>query len=310
MAALLPFSAYHSLIVITYCSLIALFVVLVLTSYKLNQDIVASVLGVLLVFSSRWFLYNFQNPYLTDGFALATIGVSISALLSLTLPVFTSFVVLGLLARETVLPLSLAWGVTRRWKQTFMVILLSVLAYVIPRLVIPADVPVIEYFSTAIQRDGILADPTEFVSQFTLSWGYLFLLAIPGFLFFPRSHMSSLVVALAVLFVTAVVSCLVAVDFGRMFEILGPVFALSCAQAIHTLRKLSTMAKLISVGFLLLVFIQSFAVVPNILLPHEPPTLLKWGKELVGLLLTVFTYIAIVRSSKSQSWATVAGPDR
>lgn len=306
LAGNLPFTPGHSLMVITYCSLLTLFVVLVCASYKLTQDLIASVIGVLIIFSSRWFLYNFQNPYLTDAFSLAAIGVSLSALLSLSVPVFTSSVVLGILARETVLPFSVAWGVTRRWKQTFLIAIISGMAYVIPRLIISSDVPAMEYFATAIRRDGILANPINFLSQFTLSWGYIFLLAIPGFMFFHRSHMPRLLMVLVVLFVTAILSCLVAVDFGRMFEILGPVFALSCAQAIHTLRKTSTRGTSISFAFLLLIIIQSFTVVPNVLLPDEPPTLLRLARESFGVLITAFTYISILTSSKFQLGSVIS----
>ena len=303
LAALLPFSPGHSLMAITYSSLACLFVVLVWTSYKLNGDVTASMLGALMIFSSRWFLYNFQNPYLTDSFSLAAVGFALYALVIRSSPLFLASVVAGTLARETVLLFSCTWMANGRWRSTAIISACALLAYVIPRIVITKDVSPIEYFSTAITKYGLIADPSNFLAQSAFSWGYVFLFALAGFAFFADAQKSKLLAASLILLITALASCLVAVDFGRMFEVLGPVFALSSAQFIHALRKVSARAPMIMLMLLVMVVIQCVTLVPNAILPEQPPRLFRWAMEGAGLAITGFTYISIRTSSQFRLWS-------
>lgn len=82
IASILPFSIDTSLLLITYISLFSLAVILLSLSYQIHHDLLASITGFVIIFTSRWFLYNFQNPFLTDAFSLNTIGLSMAALIN------------------------------------------------------------------------------------------------------------------------------------------------------------------------------------------------------------------------------------
>lgn len=295
LASMLPFSAGHALMAITYISLGALFVAVASITYRVTHDLVASITAALLVLSSRWILYNFQNPYLTDSFTLAAIAVSLGALVLRWRPGFLPAVVLGSLARETALPFAMAWGATGQRRATAVMAGVSLVAYLVPRLVIDSDVPAWEFFWTAIRRYGALADPSNFVAQAVFSWGYLFAFAMLGFALLPGTYRRTMVVAGVVLLVTALLSSLVAVDFGRMFEVLAPVFAVAVGQVVHVLRRTSVAGSFVVVALLALVVIQCLAFVPNELLTEQPPRAFRWAVEGVGLSLAAVTYLGVRR---------------
>lgn len=302
LASLLPVSPGHAFMVITYGSLLVLFVVLVLTAYRLCGDLLASLVATLVVFASRWFLYNFENPYLTDAFGLAATGVALAALIGSSTTLFVSSLVTGILARETLLPLSLAWTVTRRWRAAVLIVLVALLAYLAPRILVPQDVSLLEYFRTAISEHGPIAHPADFGAQVVFSWGYIAVLAAPGFLLIPRPHRSRVAFAAGLLACAALVSCLVAIDFGRMFEALGPVLALAGAAVLGELRARSPRAGA-AILALLLVFaaVQCLAFVPNRLIEIPPPRAFRWGLECGGLLLTGLVLLAIRRPAATDA---------
>jgi len=308
MASVLPFSAGHALMAITYTSLCALFVVLACLTYRVTGDLIASLTAVLAVLSSRWLLYNFQNPYLTDSFTLAAIGVSLGGLLLRWRPGFLPGVVLGTLARETALPFAATWGATRQWRATAAIAGVSFAAYVIPRLVIDSDVSTWEFFRTAIRRYGAIAHPADFFAQVVFSWGYLFAFAGLGFAVLPRAHRRTMVVAGLILLLTAVASSLVAVDFGRMFEVLAPVFAVAVGRALQVLRTTSRSGDLVIGALLALVAVQCLTFVPNELLAGQPPRAFRWGVEAAGLALAAITYLGVRRGAVLPVWRGVGRP--
>lgn len=89
IAEALPFSPGHSLMAITYGSLVVMFVAIAYTSYRINRDAAASIFATCLVFSSRWFMYNFENPYLADAFALAALSIAFSCLMGRAYSLFS-----------------------------------------------------------------------------------------------------------------------------------------------------------------------------------------------------------------------------
>lgn len=302
MASLLPFSAGHALMAITYISLCALFVVLACVAYRLTHDLAASLTGVFVVLSSRWLLYNFQNPYLTDSFTLAAISVSLAALVLGWRSAFWPAVVLGTLARETALPFSVAWAATRQWRATAVMAGVSFAAYLVPRLVIDSDVSTWDFLWTAIRRYGAIADPANFAAQAVFSWGYIFAFAGLGLALLPATHRPTLVVAFVVLLLTAIASSLVAVDFGRMFEVLAPVFAVAVARALQVLRRTSGSADLVVAALLVLVAVQCLTFVPNDVLAGQPPRAFRWGLEGTGLALAAITYVGVRRAAVLPRW--------
>lgn len=308
VASALPLSAGHALMAITYTCMCALFVVLVCITYRLTHDLAASLTAVLVVLSSRWLLYNFQNPYLTDSFTLAAISVSLGALFLRWRPAFWPAVVLGTLARETALPFSLAWGATRQWRATAAIAGVSFVVYLVPRLVIDSDVATWDFLWTAVRRYGAIADPSDFVAQAVFSWGYVFAFAGLGFALLPATQRPTLVVAFVLLLLTAVASSLVAVDFGRMFEVLAPVFALAVGRALQVLRRTSATGDLVIAALLVLMAVQCLTFVPNDLLAGQPPRTFRWALEGVGLALAAITYLGVRRAAVLPLWRGVRRP--
>ncbi len=302
LASLMPFSAGHALMAITYLSLCTLFVTLAMLTYELTHDLAASLASVLIVISSRWLLYNFQNPYLTDSFTLAAIAIALGALLLRWRMVFLTVVVLGTLARETALPFSFAWEVTGQKRMTAAVVAVALIAWAVPRMVVDADVPVWEFLWVAVRRYGAVANPADFVQQAVFAWGYLAAFAALGFVLLPGTERPALLAAFAVLLLTAVASSLVAVDFGRMFEVLAPVFALAIGRALQELRRVSTAGNFVVAVVTVLAIVQCLTFVPNTLLPGQPPREFRWGLEGAGLTLVVMTWHG-VRTRRSQPWS-------
>ena len=139
-------------------------------------------------------------------------------------------------------------------------------------------------------------------------WGYLFAFAGLGFAVLPRAHRRTMVVAGLILLLTAVASSLVAVDFGRMFEVLAPVFAVAVGRALQVLRTTSRSGDLVIGALLALVAVQCLTFVPNELLAGQPPRAFRWGVEAAGLALAAITYLGVRRGAVLPVWRGVGRP--
>lgn len=215
----------------------------------------------------------------------------------------------GGLAREAIFPFAATWALTRQWRWTVAALACAAAAYAIPRLVIRTDVSAIDYFTTAIQRDGLYATPGTFAREAVLSWGYLFVVALAGFALLPREARPRAGIAAGALGVIAIVSCLVAVDFGRMFEVLGPVIGLLCAQAICALRRASPLATPVLIAWGALMAFEVLAIIPNRLVSAHDPDAFRLGIEVAGPMLLAVTLILIRRPSVPAPGPVASGAD-
>jgi hypothetical protein len=277
---------------VNYFNLFVYGILLLFINYKINKDILASVLGFLIVVSSRGFLFNFLDPYLTDVFTLNMINCAILSLLDIAFLPFTISVLLGVLSRETLLPITFAWGITRQWKQFFFILSATLLTFFIPRLLLPSNINFIDYVTSTFEKIGFFKSPFTTLFDIFLSWGYVWTVLI-GLLFLPKNYRASLWTVFILLLGFAFLSSLIATDKGRMFEILAPIFSIAGSSVIHELRKMGggKVAYLITVLTITCVF-QLFTLFPTTLYSSLLPIWFRLFREVAGM--TIYSMITIL----------------
>jgi hypothetical protein len=279
LAGLLPFSGIDSLRIVSYLSLFAFYVLVLLTCTKLGMNIYASVVGLLMVFTSGVHLYNYNNPFLTDAFALMSISLMIYGLINRSFLVFATAAILGILAWEITIWLVPAWFLARDRLKGAILIAGAGLVFFIPRFISPSDLSMIDLL-TAQYGDGLALDLSFFVITVVVSWGFIWALAPVGICLMPKDTFALVAPAFGTLLFAAFLYSYGAVDTFRYFGILAPVFAVSCAQLFTVLVKNEARIFWVS-ALILLVIAQAFHSVPNIIfsvgswvLESQTPTLL------------------------------------
>jgi hypothetical protein len=221
LAAALPLATDEALKAITYGSLWLAYVVGMLLCLRVGLPVGATAAATVMTFSASANLYAFSNPYLTDAFGVLAKTVAVYALAAGWLWLFAVAVVIGVLARETVIALAPAWWVVSPL-QTAAVLVVALVALIAPRVLIAGD-----YLDSYMLPSGAV----EWVKLAVGSWGPLWVLASVGLVLLRQRWAWA---AAGVLFLGAVGSSLVAYDTQRMMGILFPVVLLGTAQTVAT----------------------------------------------------------------------------
>jgi len=266
LARLLPLSPTESLRVISYASLLICYVIALLTCSKMGINMFASVGGFLTVFFSPLHLYNYHNPFLTDAFGLMILFLMVFFLLNDRLPFFFTAAVIGVLARETIVFLTPVW-LTKNWRRGMITIVIVAIVLFVPRYILPSDRSLVEQVVSSFSGINSPLTVLSMGKNIFLTWGFVWFLAPLGLLLVNKDKFVTLTAAFIALLLGAFLSSLIAVDTGRMFSILSPVFVILCAQLFDRLLHKGHYYGVIALFAILIV--QATTSVPNILFNEQ-----------------------------------------
>jgi hypothetical protein len=236
LARLLPLSPLSAFRLITVTSLFLAYWLCFVECSMLNIGLAATTLSVLAVFCSRPILFNYQNPFITDGLALLVLFVLSVLFLADRFAAFAAVLMVGMFVKESapfVLP---AWLLTPRWRKALLLALLAAGAFLAPRLAFPSHGNYGSYVSLGLRSKLSLAWLFPFAKEVVLSWGGLWLLAGYGLLHSPR-RVRLLAAALALGFFASFL--VTEGEWERMLMIMAPVLVVFSAIAIEHATKAS-----------------------------------------------------------------------
>ena|GEM_PF-133421 len=272
IAQLLPFSATTNLMMVSYLSLFVSYFLALLICDHLGLRWPASFLALFSVYTSRWHLYYYQNPYLTDPFALMILFALLFSILKRSYFAFAVISLLGVLARETTIFLVPLWMVTKQWRQSLGILVAALMVWMIPRwnlVAVPMGLGRMgEWVFTSMKE---MRHPSSFVAELFLSWGFLWILAFLGFCFIPRKRFPLIGWAFTFLFLGTLLPSVFYMepdrgDVGRLFSILSPVMVIACAYLYSVLLKRNPM---LTIFLFLLSIVQLFTGIPTVMTPRE-----------------------------------------
>lgn len=206
IAWLLPFSAVLSLKLVSYAGLFLFYFISFVTCRKLGVSFFASFLGLATVYSSVWYLYNYQNPYLTDTMALAFLSLIFLTATSRNYPGFLLSSALGIVTREASIFLAPIWLVTRQWRKALLGILVVLLVYYLHRLIFASASDDSGSFLNRFQEVDRLSHLSAFARPVIVHWGFSGGLAILGIVLVSQEWGRALALGFGALIVGAVIS--------------------------------------------------------------------------------------------------------
>jgi hypothetical protein len=300
LVGLMPCEAKLGFILITSASLFMTYVLAQVVCRRLGLGLAASAVGVLAMFTTSLHLFGYQDPYLTDSFALMALFAMLLALLDDRFALFAVASIAGILARETTVFLVPAWLVTRRWAAALALVIVGALAFVIPRLALktPADPGGARYLAQAFREANVFGDPVRYFQYLFSTWHFLWFLIPSGIFLLPKDRRKMLGTAALLLFAGGVLSSLIATDVARMYAIMSPVVVVTSAAVYAELAERHRWAACV---FVALVAAKLFLGVPNVF--FEADWFLGDGKDLLYALYaagTVFAGIVVVMLNKDR----------
>lgn len=232
LASLMPLPAPTSLLMISVAALVAFYLLTLATSIRLGAAAPVAFGSLVAVFFTFWHQYNFHNPYLTDAFQLAMIAAMVYALIIDSFPVFAAAAVLAVAARETAVVFVPAWFLLKNKRRGAAIVLCAVAVMMAPRLWYADGTPLVESMGRAYRASGGSDRfPWAFARRVYDAYG-LFWWAI-GVSVVVNLRNPVLTVSFALLFVGALLSSVIAVDTGRMFQMLAPIIVPMLALALQ-----------------------------------------------------------------------------
>ena len=235
VASLMPFSPADSLLVISYLSLFAAYLLVIRACETIGLTMSESAFGLVAIWGSTWHLYHYWNPYMTDAFALFALSVMLVALLRDLFWLFATAALVGTFGRETTAFLVPAWFATRQIAPTIGLIVATLVAIALPRYWLASDGDLA--IANALNSSNNVFRPFIFVRQLHTIWGFVWFIALAGLWFLPRGYAVRMAAAFAALFVGALIASTIATDTGRMFGFLAPVLAIASAQFYSVVRR-------------------------------------------------------------------------
>ncbi len=252
LAHLLPLSPLSALRFITWASLLLAYLLCYAESSLLNIGLAATSISVAAMFCSRPNLFNYFNPFLTDGLGLLVLFLLSALFLSDRFGVFAAILIVGVFVRESAMFVLPAWMPTARWRKALLLGLLATALFLAPRIASPSHFHYGMYVSDGLQSKLSLGWLLPFGKALVLSWQGMWLLAAYGLLHSPR-RVRLLAAALAT---GCLASSLVitAGDWERMLGVLAPVLVVSAGVAIEDAMKVSRPAVVLFVATIPLQF--------------------------------------------------------
>lgn len=278
IASMLPFPPGRSLLVISYASLFACYLLALLISAKMGFPWFASFLGVFSVYSSAWHLYNYQNPFLTDAFGLAALFALLFCVVAGSYVGFLAVATVGILGRETVSFLVPLWITTRReWWKTIFLLSSAIAILAIPKATIVFSSGGGATFFNKINAGNAAARVSEigsiasYVFDLVFAWSYLWIIAPVGIMLLPLKWFWPMTGGFVLLFLGAFLVTIASPpgnpDTGRLFSLLAPVMVVGATQVFSSLW--NKRAWPVIVLFAALFSAQLFTGVPTVVTPRD-----------------------------------------
>lgn len=294
VARALPFAPLTSLRLITYMSLGLTYAVLLTACAAVGLRLKESLAGLLLVWSSTWSLYYYHNPFLVDAFGLLVLSAMTYALVSHRFGIFAVVSLLGAAAREQTLFLVPAWGYSRHWGRTLHLFVgVSAILFAI-RLVLGGDTD--PTLAETLTSAGWFDRPLSYAWEALQSWGLIWGLSLVGLCLLPDRHFLPLLFAYASLLGGSIVASLLAVDTGRMFAVLTPVFTIVASQLFAALLDGSRRLKALAYVLLGVALLQAATALPSTLFSPGSwvfDTTSRVAISVVGMLVSGVIVIAL-----------------
>lgn len=229
LAGLLPVSPLLALRLITCVSMAAVYLLALTECSSIGIVGWPALSALTVIFCSRVNLYNFYNPYLTDGMGLAVLFFLSWCFLADFCWPFVAAGILGIFVRESALFVAPAWLFSPKWRKGIWIFSLCLLAFILPRLLFPSSTTYDEYVRGHIQDTmGKATELARAVKGALLSWHCVWLVGLCGLLRLPRRVQ----VLAGLLLLGAAASVIVAAD-ERMLSILAPVMFLGVGKALR-----------------------------------------------------------------------------
>jgi len=283
IARMLPLFPTESLRVVSYLSLYACYLFILLTCLKLGITMFSAVVGLLAVFVTPWHLYCYHNPFLTDAFQLMVIAVMIFSLVCSYFSLFAPCAILGVLGRETTVFLVPIWFLTRERRRGLLLLGVAVAILLLLWYVMRSNTSTVALLSEKFNTIGIFRDLYSYGTRIMLSWNYAWVLSLIGMWLIPGEQRVSLITSFLLLIACAFLTSLIATDTGRMFALLAPVLAVFCAQLCDSLKKSGHTLVIFSVVAIALV--ASLVALPNVILGEQRETFQSF-QDMKRILLT------------------------
>ena len=294
IASILPLPPIESLRYISYVSLFLSYIFILVCCTKLNINKDHSVIGLLAVWASTFHLYSYHNPYLTDALGLLIICIMIFALFNNNFYLFLTAATIGCLVRETTIFLVPVWFIKDDWRRSILVVIFSATIILIPRYILASETDAT--LLTALYGSGVIQQPLLVIKKAFLSWGYIWFLSFIGIWYVKNDTFPAVVITYASLLCCAIFTSLIATDTGRMFSILAPILALTCARLYSEL--IEQQKHLMAMVFVGLFILQALVSIPNIFFGEGNWIFHLPRKALFGLEIV---YIATVLHTLSSS---------
>ncbi|MCX5885796.1 MAG: hypothetical protein NT096_07800 [Proteobacteria bacterium] len=283
IARMLPFSPTESLRIVSYLSLYACYLFILLTCLRLGISMPSATVGLLAVFVTPWHLYCYHNPFLTDAFQLMIISVMIFSLVCGYFSLFAPCAILGVLGRETTVFLVPVWFLTRDRSRGCLLLGVAVAILLLLWYVMRSNTSTVALISEKFNTIGIFRDLYSYGTRVMLSWNYAWVLSLIGMWLIPGEYRVSLITSFLLLISCAFLTSLIATDTGRMFAILAPVLAIFCAQLCDALKKSGHTPIIFSIVAISMV--AALVSLPNVILGEQRETFQSF-QDMKRILLT------------------------
>lgn len=237
LAGVLPFPAPTSLLLLSVAGLVAFYLLAMAASMRLGASAPIAFVALVAVFLNFWHQYTFHNPYLTDAFQLAMLAAMLYAMVIDRFALFASAAVLAVAARETSIVFVPAWFLLKERGRGLALIAGALAVLMAPRFWYADGTPLLESMGRAYRAAGG-GDrfPWIFVRRVYDAYGLFWVVIAAAMIFNVRRAV--LVVSFVLLGAGALLASIIAVDTGRMFQMVTPVVVPALALALSRLTRL------------------------------------------------------------------------
>ena len=221
LVSALPVPAELGFRIVTFTCLGLTYVVALYVGQALGISLRGSLIALISVFCARTHAYNYWNPLLADGWGLLATFLMLWALIRGRDAVFTAASVLGTLGRESVMFLTPAIITRKQWKRAVLPIVLTGIAYILPRLLLRTPDQDIVHFYSQYQKLPKF-ETFQFWKSAAIAWSYLWLVLPVGMVLTPRRWRSVIFRSLGWVALGTCVALVMAEDTERMVSYLTP----------------------------------------------------------------------------------------
>jgi hypothetical protein len=221
LARVLPFDALTGLRLVTYAGLALGYGAAMWTAQTLGARPMACVLAAMAVAARPGHLFQYEDPFLTDGAAIGAVGMMIASVPVGAFLVFLAACVAGVLAREPIAIGVVAWLPTREWSRAATVVAAVFLTFGAAWLLAPGT------GDTAYSRSSL--NGLGLGARVVWTWSFLWLAPFGLLLVADRRHRHQLGALALALIVFGLGATPFFTDTYRMFQPVVPLLIVGLA---------------------------------------------------------------------------------